>query len=264
MSAPSRANGAESGKGRAEHELRITDLHVTAGGREVIRGIDLQIRSGEVHAVMGPNGSGKSTLAHALMGRPGVTVTAGSVQIDEVEILGQPTWKRARAGLFLAHQQPIEVPGVELVGLLGEALADAGDREPQEPEIEREARAIGFDPRLVHRALNVDLSGGERKRSEMLQLSVLRPRFAILDEVDSGLDVDALDAVARQIERATEEWGLGVLAVTHFSRLLNELRADVVHVLVGGTIVASGGPELAGELEISGYVPYLAAPPKST
>lgn len=248
----------------AGHVLDVENLHAEAGGREVVKGVDLTVRSGEVHVVMGPNGSGKSTLAHALMGRPGTTVTQGSIRLDGLELVGLPAWRRARAGLFLALQQPIEVPGVLLDAAMAEALAPVGgDRE--EPaltaaglgeRLRHEAAAIGFDERFLRRALNVDLSGGERKRNEVLQLGVLRPPFCVLDEIDSGLDVDAVRAVARRIESATDEWGLGVVAVTHFHRLLRELRADHVHVLVGGRIVASGGPELAEELERTGYGAY--------
>jgi Fe-S cluster assembly ATP-binding protein len=267
------------------HVLEVEDLHAEAGGREVVHGVDLTVRSGEVHVVMGPNGSGKSTLAHALMGRPGTVVTGGSIRLDGQELVGMPSWERARAGLYLALQQPIEVPGVRLEAVLAEALAgrdsaradrgdgdgardaagrerdaDAGERdgavEPLAEHLRAEARAIGFDERFLHRPLNVDLSGGERKRNEMVQLGVLRPPFCVLDEIDSGLDVDALGAVARRLERATTDWGLGVLAVTHFRRLLVELRADAVHVLVGGRLVATGGPELAEELERTGYAAY--------
>lgn len=239
------------------HVLEVRDLHASAGDREVVRGVDLTVRSGEVHVVMGPNGSGKSTLAHALMGRPGTEMTAGSIRLDGTELSGMPSWRRARAGLFLALQQPIEVPGVQLVAALAEALgSEVEDDGALLGRLRDEATTIGFDERFLFRALNVDLSGGERKRNEVLQLGVLRPSFAILDEIDSGLDVDAVRAVASRIERATSEWGLGVLAVTHFHRLLRELRADAVHVLVEGRIVASGGPELAEQLEHTGYASY--------
>jgi Fe-S cluster assembly ATP-binding protein len=256
------------------HLLEVRDLHAEVGGREVVHGVDLTVHSGEVHVVMGPNGSGKSTLAHALMGRPGTVVTEGSIKLDGVELVGRPSWDRARAGLFLALQQPIEVPGVGLQAVMAEALAGRGTRDrsgsvegdtssggvPGAGELgdrlRAEAEAIGFDERFLGRALNVDLSGGERKRNEMVQLGVLRPPFCILDEIDSGLDVDALGAVARRLELATTEWGLGVVAVTHFHRLLVELRADAIHVLVGGRIVATGGPELAEELEHTGYTAY--------
>ncbi len=237
--------------------LSITGLRAGVAEREILEGIDLEIRSGEVHAVMGPNGSGKSTLAHALMGRPGLRVTAGAVRLDDIDVLTLPTWKRAQAGLFLVAQYPTEVPGVSLEDALGEALTAAGrDRAGVGDLVAAEADRISFDPRFLDRPLNVDLSGGEKKRNETVQLGVLRPRFAVLDEVDSGLDIDALRAVARRIEAATTESDLGVLAITHYTRLLHVLRADAVHVLVRGSIVASGGPELAEEIERTGYAPY--------
>jgi Fe-S cluster assembly ATP-binding protein len=241
-----------------QHTFEVRGLHAAVAGHEVVHGVDLTVRSGEVHVVMGPNGSGKSTLAHALMGRPGTTVTGGSIRIDGAELVGMPSWQRARAGLFLALQQPLEVPGVLLQAMLAEALdGGAGDDDGDLGErMRREAASIGFDERFLQRPLNVDLSGGERKRNEVLQLGVLRPPFCVLDEIDSGLDVDAVQAVARRLELATTEWGLGVVAVTHFHRLLRQLRADVVHILVGGRIVVSGGPELAEELERTGYAAY--------
>jgi Fe-S cluster assembly ATP-binding protein len=240
-------------------ELIISDLRAGVGRREILKGINLTVRSGEVHAVMGPNGSGKSTLSHVVMGRPGYEVLGGSVTLDGVELLGLPTWKRAQAGLFLAMQYPTEVPGVSLYETLEEA-AIAGGRDPAEvvAKARAEAKRIGFDERFLTRPLNVDLSGGERKRNETLQLSVLDPKIAILDELDSGLDVDALRAVSRRVEAATHESNLGVLAITHYTRLLLELRPDVVHVLSGGRIVKEGGPELADELEVTGYAPYGA------
>jgi Fe-S cluster assembly ATP-binding protein len=237
--------------------LVIEGLHAEVAGRPILRGIDLRVRSGEVHAVMGPNGSGKSTLSHALMGRPGYRVTAGRVWLDGTDLLKLPAWRRAQAGLFLAMQYPIEVPGVTLVDVLGESFR-AGGRDPGEvpARVGAEAARVGFDTRFLARSLNVDLSGGERKRNETVQLGVLRPRFAILDEIDSGLDVDALRAVARRVEAATTETGLGVLAITHYTRLLSELRPDSTHVLSRGRIVASGGPELADELERTGYASW--------
>ncbi len=232
---------------------------------EILKGVDLVVRSGQVHAVMGPNGSGKSTLAHVLMGRPGYQVTAGSVSLDGTDLLALPTWQRARIGLFLALQQPVEVPGVPLSDALAAARAPLpGTIEAAEgivddtlgARIVDEAGRIGFDERFLTRPLNVDLSGGERKRNETLQLGVLRPRFAILDEIDSGLDVDALTAVARRVQEATREWELGVLAITHFRRLLDVLTPDVVHVMTGGRIVATGGPELARSVDHSGYAAF--------
>jgi Fe-S cluster assembly ATP-binding protein len=237
--------------------LSVAGLRAGVPEREILEGIDLELRSGEVHAVMGPNGSGKSTLAHVLMGRPGLRVSAGGVSLDGIDLLALPTWKRAQAGLFLVPQYPTEVPGVSLQDALGEALTAAGRDRAEVPElVAAEAGRIGFDPRFLDRPLNVDLSGGEKKRNETVQLGVLRPRFAVLDEVDSGLDIDALRAVARRIEAATTESDLGVLAITHYTRLLHVLSADAVHVMVRGSIVASGGPELAEELERTGYAPY--------
>jgi Fe-S cluster assembly ATP-binding protein len=240
-------------------ELVIDDLHAGIPGREILQGLSLTVRSGEVHAVMGPNGSGKSTLAHVLMGRPGYEVLAGSVTLDGIDLLSLPTWQRARAGLFLAMQHPIEVPGVSLV----ESLAAARQTVPGDgagPDVrarlQDEAARIGFDERFLDRPLNVDLSGGERKRNETLQLGVLRPRFAVLDEIDSGLDVDALADVGRRVQEATTEWGLGVLAITHFRRLLDVLRPDVVHVLSHGRVVATGGGELAEIVDRTGYAAY--------
>jgi Fe-S cluster assembly ATP-binding protein len=213
--------------------LVIEDLTAEVGGQPILKGVDLEVKGGEVHVVMGPNGAGKSTLSHVLMGRPGYTVTGGRVLIDGVDLLGLPTWQRARAGLFLGMQYPIEVPGVSLQDALTEALAGTGrDRAEVVKELRVEADRVGFDASFLDRALNVDLSGGERKRNETVQLGVLRPRFAVLDEVDSGLDVDALRAVSRRVE----------------------LHADRVHVLSAGRIVTSGGPELADELERTGYV----------
>ncbi len=243
--------------------LRIEGLRAGIAGRELLKGVDLELQSGEIHAVMGPNGSGKSTLAHVVMGRPGYEVFGGSVTIDGAELLGRPVDERARAGLFLALQYPIEVPGVSVAEALREALAAAGRPAGQIlEEMVAEAAGLGMAPELAGRAMNVDLSGGEKKRNETLQLAVLRPRFAILDELDSGLDVDALRQVARRVERARREQEppLGVLAITHYRRLLHELTPDAVHVLSGGRIVRSGGPELATELEQTGYAGYRVEP----
>jgi Fe-S cluster assembly ATP-binding protein len=238
-------------------ELVIEDLRAQVAGKEILRGIDLIVRSGEVHAVMGPNGSGKSTLSHVLLGRPGYTVTGGRVTLDGADILAMATWERAQAGLFLAMQSPIEVPGVSMADALSAAFS-AGGRDPARVPalISAEAARVGFDERFLRRPLNVDLSGGERKRNETVQLAVLSPKIAVLDEIDSGLDVDALRAVARRVEAATTEAGLGVLAITHWTRLLQELRPDRTHVLSRGRIVRSGGAELAEELERTGYTEW--------
>jgi Fe-S cluster assembly ATP-binding protein len=246
------------------HELVIEGLRAGVGGREILQGIDLTVRSGEVHAVMGPNGSGKSTLSHILAGKPGYEVLGGSVTLDGVDLLALPAWERARSGLFLASQYPVEVPGVYLRDVLREALVAAGrgaDAESLDELVAVESDAVGFEQRFLDRALNVDLSGGEKKRNETVQLGVLDPKIAVLDELDSGLDVDALRAVSRRIESLTDSAGLGVLAITHYRRLLTELKPDRVHVLVGGRIADAGGPELAEELERTGYALYAAVEP---
>jgi Fe-S cluster assembly ATP-binding protein len=230
--------------------LIIDGLRVEVGEKEVLKGFSLTMRSGEVHAIMGPNGSGKSTLAHALTGHPGYRVLDGSVTIDGVELLTLSATERARAGLMLVLQQPFEIPGVRAFDLLEAAGAKPSTLRARMLE---EAKRIELRPELLDRFVNVDLSGGERKRAEMVQLGILQPKFAMLDEVDSGLDVDALDAVARRLVAATTEWDCGVLAITHFRRLLLELPPTMIHVMGNGRIVATGGPELAETLERDGY-----------
>jgi Fe-S cluster assembly ATP-binding protein len=259
-SSPSNSSGSSSSSGASgPASLAISQLRASIGGKEILAGVDLIVRPGEVHAIMGPNGSGKSTLAHVMMGRPGYVDVTGSVRLNGLELLGLPTSQRAQAGLFLGMQYPTEVPGVHMTDVLREVLrATAGDVVGVEQAIAVEAERIGLDASLLTRALNVDLSGGEKKRNETVQLGVLHPRFAILDEVDSGLDVDALRAVSKRVLDAVRDDGMGVVAITHYNRLLAELTADVVHVFARGRIVASGGPELALELEKTGYEPYLA------
>jgi Fe-S cluster assembly ATP-binding protein len=238
--------------------LEISGLRAEVAGKEILHGIDLRVASGEVHAVMGPNGAGKSTLSAVVMGRPGYTVTGGSVTLDGDDLLSLPAWERAARGLFLVMQYPTEVPGVALDDVLAQALlARGGSTDDLEQRLRDEAMRIGFDERFLDRALNVDLSGGEKKRNETLQLAVLRPRIALLDELDSGLDIDALRACARRVEQLTQDDGLGVLAITHYSRLLKELRPDHVHILARGQIVASGGPDLADILERVGYAGFV-------
>jgi Fe-S cluster assembly ATP-binding protein len=238
-------------------ELVVEGLRASAAGKEILRGVELRIGSGEVHALMGPNGSGKSTLSHVLAGRPGYEVTAGSIRLDGTELLGRPAWERAQAGLFLALQYPIEVPGVSVYQALEEAVAAAGSDRAQVRElVGAEARRVGLDESILLRSLNVDLSGGERKRNEILQLAVLQPKVAVLDEIDSGLDIDALKAVSRRVAQLATEDGIGVLAITHYQRLLQELAPSQVHVLAGGRVVQTGGPELALELERTGYAAY--------
>jgi len=240
--------------------LIISGLQAAVGGKQILHGIDLAVSSGEVHAVMGPNGAGKSTLSAVVMGRPGYEVLAGSVTLDGVDLLALEPWQRAAAGLHLVMQYPTEVPGVALDHVLAEALTARGrSTEGLIDTMRAEAARIGFDERFLDRPMNVDLSGGEKKRNETLQLAVLHPLIAILDELDSGLDIDALRACARRVEAATHEDHLGVLAITHYNRLLDELKPDHVHILVKGRIVASGGPELAAQLEVDGYGAFQVA-----
>ncbi|MBU3690130.1 MAG: Fe-S cluster assembly ATPase SufC [Acidimicrobiales bacterium mtb01] len=239
--------------------LEIRELTAEVAGKPILNGIDLTISSGEVHAVMGPNGAGKSTLSAVVMGKPGYKVTGGQVLLDGVDILKLPTWERAVAGLHLVMQYPTEVPGVMLDAVLGEALRDRGradDVARLDSMLRSEAARINFDEKFLERALNVDLSGGEKKRNETLQLAVLKPKIVILDELDSGLDVDALRDCARRVMDATREDNLGALVITHYSKLLEELRPSRVHILVKGRIVESGGPELADVLERDGYAAF--------
>ena len=241
-----------------EKSLNIEGLCATASGKKVLNGVDIQIKPSEVHAIMGPNGSGKSTLAHVLMGRPGYEVTSGSVMIDGLDVLSLQTWERAQAGMFIVMQHPIEVPGVKISDLLTE-VAVASELDPQESlsSLREEAANLGIDESLLDRELNVDLSGGEKKRNETLQLLVSEANYAILDEIDSGLDVDSLALVAERINRAAKDEELGVLAITHFNRLLDILKPDQVHVLVDGRIVETGPAELALQLEKDGYQKFL-------
>jgi Fe-S cluster assembly ATP-binding protein len=237
--------------------LEIRDLQVAVGGTQILNGITLTINSGEVHAVMGPNGAGKSTLSAAIMGKPGYEITGGSVTLDGQDVLAMPTWQRAVAGLHLVMQYPTEVPGVKLSEVLSEALTARHATLPNlNKTINEEAARISFDSELVNRAVNVDFSGGEKKRNETLQLAVLKPKIAILDELDSGLDIDALRDCAKRVEDATNETGMGALVITHYSRLFEELKPDFVHILAKGRIVKSGGPGLADELERDGYAAY--------
>ena len=233
--------------------LRIEGLRVRVADKDVLKGFDLTMRSGEVHAVMGPNGSGKSTLANALAGRPGYEVIDGAASIDDVDLLALSASQRARAGLLLAMQHPVEVPGVRPVDMLASAGADPTNLRER---MRDEAQRVELRPDVLDRFVNVDLSGGERKRAEVVQFAILRPKFAIFDEIDSGLDVDALGAVAQRLAQATTQWDCGVLAITHFRRLLDALTPDVIHVVSDGRVVASGGPELATVLERDGYEPY--------
>ncbi len=236
------------------YTLEIRNLHANAGDTQILNGINLTVRSGEVHAVMGPNGAGKSTLSAVIMGKPGYTVTEGSIMLNGSDIVAMPTWQRALAGLHLVMQYPTEIPGVGIDELLSEALTERGlDPATLTARIAGEATRIGLDEALIHRAVNVDFSGGEKKRNETLQLAVLEPRIVVLDELDSGLDIDALRDCARRVEDLTNERNLGVLVITHYSRIFADLKPNFVHILAKGRIVASGGPELADQLERDGY-----------
>ena len=237
--------------------LTIKNLGVAVGDEEILKGVDLEIASGEVHVVMGPNGAGKSTLSNAVMGKPGYHITSGLIELDGREISALPTWERAQAGLFLAMQYPTEVPGVSVRETLEMALEA---REQADVDVwarlKEEAEQVGLQADLLNRPLNVDMSGGEKKRNETVQLAVLQPEIAVLDELDSGLDIDALKACADRDEEMTNQ-GLGVLCITPYHSLLDYLPADEVHILVDGQIVESGGPELAQELEESGYARFV-------
>lgn len=240
--------------------LEIRNLHVSIGDKPILAGIDLAVRAGEVHAIMGPNGSGKSTLAQVLAGREGYTVTAGSVRYLEQDLLAMAAEQRARAGVFLAFQYPLEIPGVANVQLLRTAL-NSVRLQRGEPELDAmdfldtvksKLALLGMDESLLYRAVNEGFSGGEKKRNEILQMAVLEPRLAILDETDSGLDIDALKTVANGVN-ALKSPQRAFILVTHYQRLLNYIVPDHVHVLAGGRIVRSGDAGLALELENRGY-----------
>jgi Fe-S cluster assembly ATP-binding protein len=232
--------------------LEIRNLHAKAGDKDILRGIDLEVGAGEVHAIMGPNGSGKSTLAHVLAGRPGYTVTEGTVFYKGRDLLAMPPEDRAREGVFLAFQYPVEIPGVSNVYFL-KAATNAIRKHRGQPELVKEkARLVDIDEALVKRAVNEGFSGGEKKRNEIFQMAVLEPTLAVLDETDSGLDIDALRIVASGVNRLRGP-ERAMLVVTHYQRLLNYIVPDFVHVLVDGRIVRSGGKEMALELEEKGY-----------
>ncbi|RCW40418.1 iron-regulated ABC transporter ATPase subunit SufC [Halopolyspora algeriensis] len=244
--------------------LEIKDLHAEVDteeeSKEILTGVNLTVRSGETHAFMGPNGSGKSTLAYAIAGHPKYRVTAGSVLLDGEEVLEMSVDERARAGLFLAMQYPVEVPGVSMSNFLRSAATATRGEAPQirhwVKEVKQAMNNLDIDESFSERSVNEGFSGGEKKRHEILQLDLLKPTFAVLDETDSGLDVDALRVVSDGINRYTESGDKGVLLITHYTRILKHVRPDYVHVFVGGQVVESGGPELADELEESGYVRF--------
>jgi len=250
----------------AQPTLEIKDLHVSVAeasgaAREILRGVDLTVSAGETHAIMGPNGSGKSTLAYAIAGHPKYLVTQGSVTLDGEDVLKMSVDARARAGLFLAMQYPVEVPGVSVSNFLRTAVTAVRGEAPKLRTFVKELRssmdALSIDPAFAERNLNEGFSGGEKKRHEILQMELLNPKIAILDETDSGLDIDALKVVSEGINRFRQEPGHGVLLITHYTRILRYVQPDFVHVFIGGRIVKEGGAELAEELEAEGYEKFL-------
>jgi Fe-S cluster assembly ATP-binding protein len=241
--------------------LKIENLHATVDGKAILRGISLVLNPGEIHAVMGPNGSGKSTLSYVLAGRPGYEVTEGSVTLDGEDLLALEPHERAAKGMFLGFQYPVEIPGVSNVQFLRTAInaqrRARGDEEVSAGDFLRiaktQAEALGMSMDMLKRAVNVGFSGGEKKRNEMVQMGLIDPKLAVLDETDSGLDIDALRVVGEGINRIMRKSDKGVLLITHYQRLLTIVEPDFVHVLAAGRIVRSGGPELALELEREGY-----------
>ncbi|PID53938.1 MAG: Fe-S cluster assembly ATPase SufC [Micrococcales bacterium] len=249
--------------------LEIRDLHVRVAGdgenagKEILRGVDLTVSSGQTHAIMGPNGSGKSTLAYSIAGHPKYEITSGTVTLDGEDLVEMSVDERARAGLFLAMQYPVEVPGVTVSNFLRTAKTALDGRAPNLrtwlKDVKGAMANLRMDSTFAERNVNEGFSGGEKKRHEILQMEVLKPKIAILDETDSGLDIDALKVVAEGVNRAKENTGLGVLLITHYTRILRYITPDYVHVFVDGRIAEEGGPELAEKLEESGYDSYLAA-----
>jgi Fe-S cluster assembly ATP-binding protein len=243
--------------------LEVKNLHVTVDGREILNGLDLTVNKGEVHAIMGPNGSGKSTLAYVLAGKADYEVTEGDVLLDGESVLGMEPDERAAKGLFLAFQYPLEIPGVATMTFLRTALnaqrKKRGEPELTTPEFLKRVRELSakldIDPEMLRRPVNVGFSGGEKKRNEILQMALLEPRLAVLDETDSGLDIDALKVVAEGVNRLRSP-NRSMVVITHYQRLLDHIVPDVVHVLSKGRIVRTGGKELAHELEARGYAQY--------
>ena len=247
--------------------LIIKDLHVSVeaegGAQEILRGVDLTVESGKTHAIMGPNGSGKSTLAYSIAGHPKYQVTSGSVTLDGADLLTMTVDQRARAGLFLAMQYPIEVPGISVSNFLRTAATAIRGESPKlrtwVTEVKNAMKELSMDPAFSERSVNEGFSGGEKKRHEILQLELLKPKFAILDETDSGLDVDALRVVSEGVNRVKESSDIGILLITHYTRILRYITPDFVHVFANGRIVEEGGPELADHLEANGYADYVNA-----
>jgi len=247
--------------------LEIRDLHVTVdaeqGPKEILRGVDLTVRQGETHAIMGPNGSGKSTLAYSIAGHPKYQVTSGTVTLDGVDVLAMTVDARARAGLFLAMQYPVEIPGVSVSNFLRTAATAIRGEAPKlrtwVKDVNGAMEKLSIDPSFASRNVNEGFSGGEKKRHEILQLELLQPKIAILDETDSGLDVDALKVVSEGVNRFRESGDVGVLLITHYTRILRYIKPDFVHVFSAGRIVEQGGPELADQLEDEGYERFTKA-----
>jgi Fe-S cluster assembly ATP-binding protein len=248
--------------------LEIKDLHVSVeteqGTKQILTGVDLTINEGEIHAIMGPNGSGKSTLAYTIAGHSKYTVDSGSITLDGADVLAMSVDARARAGLFLAMQYPVEIPGVTVTNFLRTAKTAIDGTEPSirkwVPTVTEAMAKLKMDKSFAARNVNEGFSGGEKKRHEILQLELLAPKFAILDETDSGLDVDALKIVSEGVNRAKENTGLGILLITHYTRILRSTKPDFVHVFVDGRIAEEGGPELADRLEDEGYDRYATEP----
>jgi Fe-S cluster assembly ATP-binding protein len=242
--------------------LEIRGLRVSVEDKEILQGVDLTVSSGETHAIMGPNGSGKSTLAYSIAGHPKYTVTDGSITLDGQDVLAMAVDERARAGLFLAMQYPTEIPGVTVSNFLRTAATSMRGEAPKlrlwVKEVREAMAALEMDPSFAERNVNEGFSGGEKKRHEVLQLELLKPRIAILDETDSGLDVDALRVVSEGVNRVRASGDVGTLLITHYTRILRYIQPDFVHVMSGGRIVDSGGAELAATLENEGYARYGA------
>ena len=241
--------------------LEVKNLHATIAGKEILRGINLTINDGEIHAIMGPNGSGKSTLSAVLTGNPLYEVTEGEAWFNGKNILEMKPEDRAHEGLFLSFQYPVEIPGVSMTNFLRTAKTEVDGKAPAirtwTKELSEAMKRLKMDPKFATRSVNEGFSGGEKKRAEVLQLELLKPKFAILDETDSGLDVDALRIVSEGVNRAKEANQFGILMVTHYTRILKYIKPDIVHVFAAGHFVKTGGPELADELEESGYDAYL-------
>ncbi|RGE17932.1 Fe-S cluster assembly ATPase SufC [Leucobacter sp. wl10] len=245
--------------------LEIKDLHVSVeteqGEKQILKGVDLTVKQGETHAIMGPNGSGKSTLAYAIAGHPRYEVTGGSILLDGEEVLDMGVDERAQAGLFLAMQYPVEIPGVTNANFLRTAKTAIDGEAPAirswMKDVKEAMQNLRMDESFASRNVNEGFSGGEKKRNEILQLELLKPKFAVLDETDSGLDVDALKVVSEGVNRAKANTGLGVLLITHYTRILRYIRPDFVHVFVNGRVAEEGGPELAERLEEEGYDRFL-------